>query len=156
MSQETKQAGMTRTAVVGYLLAAAASIAYGASLVLAKQVVQETPALVGSTIGMIFGLLVLTVISARDIRNERHVPARAYMWTALGGLGAASGISFMFLGMANAPVVVVAPIVAMNPLTAIFFAQIFIRGLEPLTPRVLVGALMVVAGVIIIGLGQNT
>ena len=62
----------------------------------------------------------------------------------------------MFLAISNAPVVVVAPILAMNPLTAILFSQIFLRGMERITWRVLIGALLVVAGVIIITLGQNT
>ena len=155
MTQERTGERLTRDHVIGYALAGAACVAYGASLVLAKQVVEDTPALVGATIGMTFGMLVLAIISAGDMRKERGIPARGYLWTALGGLGAAGGITFMFLGMANAPVVVVAPIVAVNPLTAIFFGQIFIRGLERLTPRVIIGALLVVAGVIVIGLGQN-
>lgn len=155
MTQETTQAGQTRNTVIGYLLAGAASIAYGASLVLAKQVVQDTPPIVGSTIGMIFGVMVLAALSARDIRHDRQVRMRGFLWAGLGGWAAAGGITFMFLAMSHAPVVVVAPIVAVNPLTAIFFGQIFIRGLERLTLRLAVGAVLVVFGVIIIGLGQN-
>jgi drug/metabolite transporter (DMT)-like permease len=61
----------------------------------------------------------------------------------------------MFLAMSKAPVVVVAPMIAVNPLTAILFGQIFIRDMERLTPRLLIGALLVVVGVIIISLGRN-
>ena len=159
MSQETAQATqarLSRTLLVGYLLAGAASIAYGASLVLAKQVVQDTPPLVGSTLGMVFGVLVLSALSARDIRRDKNVRLRGYVWAGLGGWAAAGGITLMFLAMSHSPVVVVAPIVAVNPLTAIFFGQIFIRGMERLTWRLFIGAVMVVAGVIVIGLGQNT
>ena len=138
------------------MLAGAACIAYGASLILAKQVVEDTPPLLAATLGMTFGLLVLAVISAPDVRRDVGTRKRAWVWAALGGLAAGGGITLMFLAISNAPVVVVAPILAMNPLTAILFSQIFLRGMERLTWRVLIGALLVVAGVIIITLGQNT
>lgn len=147
---------VSRTQVIGYLLAGAACLAYGASLILAKQVVQDTPPLLGGALGMTFGLLVLTVLSAPDVRRDRGTRRRAWVWAALGGLAAGGGITFMFMAVSNAPVVVVAPILAMNPLTAILFSQIFIRGMERLTWRILIGAVLVVTGVIIISLGQNT
>ena len=153
---EANASGLTRSHVIGYVLAGAACIAYGASLILAKQVVEDTPPLLAATLGMTFGLLVLAVISAPDVRRDVGTRKRAWVWAALGGLAAGGGITLMFLAISNAPVVVVAPILAMNPLTAILFSQIFLRGMERITWRVLIGALLVVAGVIIITLGQNT
>ena len=153
---EASASGLTRSHVIGYVLAGAACIAYGASLILAKQVVEDTPPLLAATLGMTFGLLVLAVISAPDVRRDVGTRKRAWVWAALGGLAAGGGITLMFLAISNAPVVVVAPILAMNPLTAILFSQIFLRGMERLTWRVLLGALLVVVGVIIITLGQNT
>ena len=153
---EASASGLTRSHVIGYVLAGAACIAYGASLILAKQVVEDTPPLLAATLGMTFGLLVLAVISAPDVRRDKGTRKRAWVWAALGGLAAGGGITLMFLAISNAPVVVVAPILAMNPLTAILFSQIFLRGMERITWRVLIGALLVVAGVIIITLGQNT
>ena len=153
---EASVSGLTRSHVIGYALAGAACIAYGASLILAKQVVEDTPPLLAATLGMTFGLLVLAVISAPDVRRDVGTRQRAWVWAALGGLAAGGGITLMFLAISNAPVVVVAPILAMNPLTAILFSQIFLRGMERLTWRVLLGALLVVAGVIILTLGQNT
>ena len=153
---EASASGLTRSHVIGYVLAGAACIAYGASLILAKQVVEDTPPLLAATLGMTFGLLVLAVIFAPDVRRDKGTRKRAWVWAALGGLAAGSGITLMFLAISNAPVVVVAPILAMNPLTAILFSQIFLRGMERITWRVLIGALLVVAGVIIITLGQNT
>lgn len=149
------RSGLDRTHIIGYLLATAASISYGASLVLAKQVVEEVPALVGASIGMVFGMLVLGAISAKDMKRDIGAPRRAFVWAGLSGLAAGGGIALMFLAMSKAPVVVVAPMIAVNPLTAILFGQIFIRNIERLTPRILAGALLVVVGVIIISLGRN-
>ena len=152
---EARRPALTRTQVVGYALAGAACLAYGASLILAKQVVEDTPPLLAAALGMTFGMLVLTVVSAPDVRRDRGTRRRAWVWAALGGLGAGGGIMLMFLAVSNAPVVVVAPILAMNPLTAILFSQVFIRGMERITWRVVSGAALVVAGVVIISLGQN-
>ena len=153
---ELVRPGLTRTQVIGYALAGAACLAYGASLILAKQVVEDTPPLLGAALGMTFGMLVLAVVSAPDVRRDKGTRRRAWVWAALGGFAAGGGITLMFQAVSNAPVVVVAPILAMNPLTAILFSQIFIRGMERLTWRVLIGAMLVVAGVIVISLGQNT
>ena len=67
---EASASGLTRSHVIGYVLAGAACIAYGASLILAKQVVEDTPPLLAATLGMTFGLLVLAVISAPDVRRD--------------------------------------------------------------------------------------
>ena len=153
---DVPRAELARPHVIGYALAGAACLAYGASLILAKQVVEDTPPLLGAALGMTFGMLVLAILSAPDVRRDKGTRRRAWVWAALGGLAAGGGITCMFLAVSNAPVVVVAPILAMNPLTAILFSQIFIRGMERLTWRVLFGAVLIVIGVIIISLGQNT
>ena len=147
--------GSTRSHIIGYFLATGASLSYGASLVLAKEVVEDVPPLVGSSIGMIFGMLVLAVVSAKDMTRDRSASRRSFVWAGLSGLAAGGGIALMFLAMSKAPVVVVAPMIAVNPLTAILFGQIFIRNIERLTPRILLGAVLVVIGVIIISLGRN-
>ena len=51
------KSGREQPLIIGYILATGASISYGASLVLAKQVVEDVPALVGSSIGMVMGML---------------------------------------------------------------------------------------------------
>ena len=56
------KSGGEQPLIIGYILAAGASISYGASLVLDKQVVEYVPALVGSSIGMFMGMLVLAAI----------------------------------------------------------------------------------------------
>ena len=149
------KSGREQPLIIGYILATGASISYGTSLVLAKQVVADVPALVGSSIGMVMGMLVLAVISAKDMIRDRNASRRSFIWAGLAGIAAAGAIAFMFLAMSNAPVVVVAPLIAVNPLTAILFGQIFIRNMERLTPRIFTGAILVVIGVIIISLDRN-
>ena len=55
------KSGREQPLIIGYILATGASISYGASLVLAKQVVEDVPALVGSSIGMVMGLSLIHI-----------------------------------------------------------------------------------------------
>ena len=45
---------------------------------------------------------------------------------------------------------VISPVLATNPLFTLLFASIFLRGVERITPRVVLGALLVVAGVVVL------
>ena len=49
-------------------------------------------------------------------------------------------------------VVVVSPVLATNPLFTLILAAIFLRDIEQITPRIIVGALLVVAGVVVLSL----
>ena len=143
----------------GYLFAVAAAAVYGGSQVLGKQIIADVPPLVASAFGLLFGMVLLGVITVPDMRHDlarsNGVPASAYGWAALAGLASSTGVIMMFLALSRAPVVVVSPIFAVNPLIAILLAQIFIRRLERLTWRTVIGAMLVVTGVAIIAIGRN-
>jgi drug/metabolite transporter (DMT)-like permease len=141
--------------VQGYLFAMGAALAYGVSQIIAKRIVGEVPPLVGSAFGLLFGALILGVLSAPSMARGGRAPARAYGWAALAGLASSSGVIFMFLAMSKAPVVVVSPILAVNPLIAIVLGQLLIRRMERLSWRVVLGAVIVVAGVATIAIGRN-
>ena len=109
---EARPSGLTRSHVIGYALAGAACLAYGASLILAKQVVEDTPPLLGATLGMSFGLVVLAVISAPDVPATRDAARRG-----VGRIGAAWPRGWLTLSPRRfkRSVVVSRPILAMNP-----------------------------------------
>ncbi|PZC42426.1 MAG: Permease of the drug/metabolite transporter (DMT) superfamily [Chloroflexi bacterium] len=50
-------------------------------------------------------------------------------------------------------VVVVAPIVAVYPLITILMASLFLRGIEKITKQTVVGAIIVIIGVLFVGFG---
>jgi drug/metabolite transporter (DMT)-like permease len=50
-------------------------------------------------------------------------------------------------------VVVVSPIASVNPLMAIALAHLFLKRMERITPRIIAGAVLVVAGVTAIAIG---
>jgi drug/metabolite transporter (DMT)-like permease len=136
--------------VLGYLCALGAAMGYGGSQVVAKQVIAETEPLIGSAFTLLFGLMILSVLTARDVKQQQSAPKIAYIRAILAGLASAGGVTFLYLALSHAPVVNVAPVTAMNPLFSIALAQIFLRDIERLTPRILAGAILAIAGVIVI------
>ncbi len=139
----------------GYLFAIGAAVAYGASQVMAKRIVGEVPPLIGSAFGLMFGALILAAVTAPNMARSGRAPRKAYMWATLAGLASSTGIILLFLALDRAPVVVVSPILAVNPLIAIVLGQLLIRRMERLTWRLVVGSLIVVAGVAIIAVGRS-
>ena len=139
-----------RTLIIGYLCAMGAALGYGGSQVVAKQVITETEPLIGSAFTLLFGLIILGGLTARDVKQQRSAPKIAYIRAILAGLASAGGVTFLYLALSYAPVVNIAPVTAMNPLFSIALAQIFLRDIERLTPRILAGALLAIAGVIVI------
>jgi uncharacterized membrane protein len=63
-------------------------------------------------------------------------------------------IVFIMTSLSLGPVVVVAPIAATYPMWALIGAKIFLRDVEKITMKTLIGILSVVAGTIAIHLGK--
>ncbi|MCH7802200.1 MAG: EamA family transporter [Chloroflexi bacterium] len=82
-------------------------------------------------------------------------PRRAWIMVALAGVAAAWGISFWYLALGEARVVLVAPLVGVSPLVSIVLTHFFLQRLEKVTMRTVLGALMVVAGAALVTLGNQ-
>ena len=143
-----------KTAIIGYLLALGAAMGYGGSQVVAKQIVEETHSMVGAAFSLLFGLAILSAVTARDVVQQERTQAKAYMWAILAGLASAGGVTFLYLALGHAPVVVVAPVTGANPLFSIILAWLFLRQMERLTLRIVLGAVLVVAGVTVVSISQ--
>jgi len=146
--------GFPRSLALGYLLALGAAVSYGGSQVVAKKIVEDVPPLVGAAFALFFGTIILGVLVARDVSHSNPAPKKAYFWAGLAGLFASSGVAAMFLALDAAPVVVVAPVISINPLFAILLSQIFIRRLERISWRLVAGAVMIAVGVSVITISR--
>ena len=92
----------------------------------------------------------------RDLIAEVPVaPRRAWLFVALAGCASTWGITFWFLALDRAPVVLVAPLAGTHPLVSILLAYLFLKRLERLSWRTLLGAALVVAGVALIATGRQ-
>jgi len=137
--------------ISGVLFALAAATAYGTSQVITRQSVGDlaTP-LVGTLIAIFWGTLGFTVLAARDFRERRPGFRRGAIFFTLAGLFSALGVVFLFQALSRGTVVIVSPVAATNSLFTMFFASMMLRGVERITWRVVLGAALVVSGVVVL------
>jgi drug/metabolite transporter (DMT)-like permease len=141
--------------LIGYFAALTASVAYGGGQTIARGVMTELASpLVAAAIALAFGFLYVSVAFHRSIIRDLRVPNPSLVWFGLSGLASAWGVTFLFFGMSHAPVVVVAPMAAANPLITLLLARFLLRSLEPITRRVTMGVLLVVLGVCLVAFGN--
>ena len=62
----------------------------------------------------------------------------------------AGGVMLMFQALSRGNVVVVSPLVSTNPLFTLVLAAVLLRDVERITRRTIVGALLVVLGVVVV------
>lgn len=140
--------------MLGYLAALGAALSYGSSQVLVRHVTTNyAPPLVAASYGIFFGAIYLSFIAGRDLPNALKQPRSVLLMTLLSGFAAGGGVLSIFLALSRAPVTVVSPVAAVTPLMTLVLSAIFLRGLERITRRLVTGALLVLAGVILVILG---
>ena len=141
----------------GYICAIIAAAIYGAMAVLAKKIATDFASpMVATSFSLLFGFLITAAIFGKNAIND-GANAQKKSWIFVLGAGCASafGVSCWYLALTIAPVVIVTPVIAANPLVTIFLTAIFLRNVEKVTPRVILGAGLVIIGVVLIGLGSN-
>ena len=73
---------------------------------------------------------------------------------AMAGVVGTAGITMNFFALTHAPVATVAPVLAASPLFALILTHLFLQRLERVTPRIWLGAILVVVGVTVITLSN--
>ena len=146
-----------RMYLLGCLMALAAGAGQGGGIVLAKKAVglYDSPLTI-SGLSMLAALLVIVpavAIAAARYPALRSFDARSMSLILLSGLTSIVASVGQFLAVQRGDVVVVAPIMATFPLWTLLLSHIFIARLEAITPRLVIGALLAVAGVIAVALG---
>jgi drug/metabolite transporter (DMT)-like permease len=144
-----------RPVVMGMISSGLAAVCYGSSQFLARKLVtEEAPPFVVATYALLTGMVILGVVTHRGIIKDRRAPRRAFLMMVLAGLATTAGVTFNLLALSRAPVVIVAPVSSITPLVSLALAHIFLQRLERVTPRIWLGAALVVAGVGIIAVGS--
>ncbi|PZC45270.1 MAG: Permease of the drug/metabolite transporter (DMT) superfamily [Chloroflexi bacterium] len=138
--------------LVGYGSAALAALAYGTIPPLGKYVTTNyANPLVASVYTFFFGTLVLAIFIANRVPADIRVsPPKPLLLVTLGGMLMSVGVIVLYYSLVKAPVVVVAPIFALNPLVTMLLVHIFLQRLERISPRLVLGTVLTVAGVAII------
>jgi len=90
-----------------------------------------------------------TVIAADRATNSLRRPRskKTLAWFAVTGLLNGTAVLLMYVALSEAPVSLVAPVVAAYPLVTVLLSAIFLRD-EPINPRVILGTLITVAAIV--------
>ena len=148
-----------RTALIGYLLAFGAACCYGTTNVVVRALTLDyTSPLVVSTISLLFGMLLVAPVAAKQavaaIPVARQSPG-FLVYAGLSGLAAATGVNCTYFALQQAEVVVVAPIVSANPLFTLILASLFLSVQENVNRWLVLGTLVTVGGVALVVLGSQ-
>ena len=143
-----------RRYLFGYLVALSAGAAYGGTNIFVKKAGEtfDSPLLITS-MSLLAGLIILApVVGAASARGSSIRPKgwRTAGFVALAGIAAGVGVNALYFALQRADVVTITPIVSSSPLVTLLLAHLFISRLESVTPRLVIGTVLAVAGVILV------
>ena len=146
-----------RRVLLGYLAALGAAASYGSVTLVARKIVTDySSPLVGTAFSLLIGTLIVGALFHRDVAADApRAPGRAWLLVAAAGCASTWGVSFWFLALDRAPVVLVAPLAGTHPLVSIVLGYLFLKRIERLTWRSVAGALLVVIGVALVAVGRQ-
>ncbi|MDE0171510.1 MAG: EamA family transporter [bacterium] len=135
-----------------YLVPVVSGLAFAGSDIVRKLGLVEIPfaafgALVGNvTIVVVWGLVLAFVPRVRSLAK----PGPGWQWFLLAGVLAGLGVLSVFRALGSGDVSVVGPIIMAQPLAVVMLSALFLRDLERLTWKIVLGAVLTVLGVILI------
>ena len=141
----------------GFLLAIASAVVRGSSETLRKSglFVLDSP-IFGAAIGNAGGFLVSVVLLAgsSSTRGALVFEKKSFLYFILSSLLTVAAWLFGFYALSLGEVVRVAPVVGTVPLFTVLLSTVLLRGVEQITPRIIVASLLVVVGVVSIHFGS--
>lgn len=144
---------------LGYLLAIGGSMAFVTRDAISRHVLGAlalAPPFVVSGFALVFGGAILFAFIHRSVINSiRNLPLKYVGICCLAGLLQGLAVASLFHALSRAPVTVVTPIYASQPIIALVLASVFLRQLESVDWLLAVGTLLSVGGVILVILGAT-
>jgi uncharacterized membrane protein len=142
---------------LGYLLAIGAAASFASRDVISRYVVSSiAPPLVAAGFALAIGGFMLLAVTHRDVVNSlRRLPGKYIIICGLAGICQGLAVASLFLALSRAPVTVVSPINASNPLITLVLAHLFLQRLESINLPLVMGTLLSVGGVVLVVLGAS-
>ena len=151
--------GQIEVRKLGYLLAIGGSMAFVTRDALSRHVLGAlalAPPFVVSGFALVFGGAILFAFIHRSVINSlRNLPLRYVGICCLAGLLQGLAVASLFHALSRAPVTVVTPIYASQPIIALILSAMFLRQLESVDWLLAFGTVLSVAGVILVILGAT-
>ena len=141
----------------GFLLAVTAAVVRGASETLRKSglLVLDSP-IFGAAIANGGGFLVCVILLAgsSSTRSTLTYEKKSFIYFVISSLFQVAAWILGFYALSYGEVVQVAPIVGSMPLFTVLLSTVLLRGVEQISPRIIVASLIVAVGVVSIHLGS--
>ena len=160
MVPRRQDAGAIEIRKLGYLLAFGGSLAFVTRDAISRHVLGTlalAPPFVMSGFALVIGGSILFAFIHRGVIDSiRHQPMRYVGICCLAGLLQGIAVASLFHAFSRAPVTIVTPIYASQPIIALALASVFLRRLETVDWVLAAGTLLSVCGVIMVILGATT
>ena len=154
-----RESGGTEIRKLGYLLAIGGSMAFVSRDAIGRHVVGAlglAPPFVMSGFALFIGGVILFAIIHRSVVSSlRNLPMRYVGICCLAGLLQGMAVASLFHALSRAPVTIVTPIYASQPIIALALASVFLRDLESVDWLLAAGTALSVVGVIMVILGAT-
>jgi drug/metabolite transporter (DMT)-like permease len=150
--------GFPRIMVIGYVLGLGAAVAYGIMPATYQVAMNYThnPFATGS-LTLFFGSIFMAMLVGPRIGTDlRMSPRRSLLFVGAGGLSMTVGTILFFLAVERTPIIVVSPLISLQPVFALAGAHLFLQRLEKITLPLVLGTLIIVGGVLAITFGIET
>ena len=159
MLPRKQEPGTIEIRKLGYLLAFGGSLAFVTRDAISRHVLgglSLAPPFVVSGFALVIGGAILFAFIHRGVINSiRHQPMKYVGICCIAGLLQGLAVASLFHALSRAPVTIVTPIYASQPIIALALASVFLRQLESLNWVLVVGTMLSVAGVIMVILGAT-
>ena len=149
--------GLVNVRRLGYLLAIGSAATFASRDTISRHVVTDLiDPLVSAGLALAIGGTILAVILHRQVaRSVMTVPRKYLLICALAGVFQGLAVASLFQALSRAPVTVVSPIYASQPLITLILAHFFLKRLEAIDFLLALGTMVSVVGVILVILGAT-
>ena len=149
--------GVVNVRRLGYLFAIGSAATFASRDIISRHVVTDLiDPLVSAGLALAIGGTILAVILHRQVaRSVMTVPRKYLLICALAGVFQGLAVASLFQALSRAPVTVVSPIYASQPLITLILAHFFLKRLEAIDFLLALGTMVSVVGVILVILGAT-
>jgi drug/metabolite transporter (DMT)-like permease len=149
--------GVAKVQRVGYLLAIGGAATFATRDVISRHVVADLiDPLVSAGLALAVGGTILAVILHRQAaKSIMTIPKNYLLICMLAGVFQGLAVASLFQALSRAPVTVVSPIYASQPLLTLILAHFFLKRLEAIDFLLALGTMVSVVGVILVILGAT-
>ena len=140
--------------IIGYTISLLSAICYGSGQVIAKWGVGLSPPIVGATISLFCGVVVLYLVGGKDFASGLKGSGKALFFVLVAGALSAGGVVLLYQALCIADVATVTAFSGTTPVFTILGSYIFLKQVERISFGLLFGCVFIVIGSVLITLGR--